>query len=205
MAIAPNHASETAIERGRPKSPSVLPRLIDAGIAIVEHGDPAALTIERVCQGAGVSRATFYRRWQSINPILEEIATKLLLDANPYFSYAEDLRIDMLRAAQAVAGLLARPPIAALFRHLFAAASTDHEIRNMAKALDQRRNAPLVDALTRAQRLGRVSARCRPEYVAYQVFGPIWHRTLLLQIEPTDDFVETVVNTVLETILIEEN
>ncbi|KQQ26425.1 hypothetical protein ASF53_21060 [Methylobacterium sp. Leaf123] len=187
--------------RSRPSSESVFPRLIDAGIAIVRQGDPAELTIERVCQVANVSRATFYRRWNTITPILEGIVTKLLIEANPQIEYAGDLRTDMLRCAHGIAGLLSDPAIAALFRHLFAASTTNEDLRHAAQALDRRRNAPLIALLSEAQRTGRVTSRCRPDYIAYQVFGPIWHRTLLLQFPPTDDFIEAVVDTVLASIL----
>lgn len=188
-------------KRERRSSGTVLPRLIDAGIAIVEEGDPAALTIERVCYVAGVSRATFYRRWMTITPVLEGIGTRLLIDANPHSHYTGDLRVNILQAAHGIARLLVRPPVAALFRHFFAIASTNAEIREIVQALDRQRNAPLIRFLTEAQKAGRIGVHCRPEYVAYQVFGPIWHRTLLLQVNPTDDFVETVVDSVLRSIM----
>src|SRR4051812_48142722 len=48
---------------GRPRDPEVERRMKQAALeALAEHGF-SGITLEKICERAGVPRATFYRRW----------------------------------------------------------------------------------------------------------------------------------------------
>ena len=196
-------AQETPSRRGRPPSDKILDRLTKAALTILETDDISALTIEHVCKVAKVSRATFYRRWTSINPVFTSTVAHILQESSPPIIDGSDLRADIRRGMLNRSELLADKRVGGLFRHAFSAAGTDDELRHLIQELDRERNAPLIALLEQAQVEGRVRRDIHPEYVAYQLFGPIWHRSLLLQLPSDPDFISAVLDSVLNDILLD--
>ena len=196
-------AQETPSRRGRPPSDKILDRLTKAALTILETDDISALTIEHVCKVAKVSRATFYRRWTSINPVFTSTVAHILRESSPPMIDGNDLRADIRRGMLNRSELLADKRVGGLFRHAFSAAGTDDELRHLIQELDRERNAPLIALLEQAQVEGRVRRDIHPEYVAYQLFGPIWHRSLLLQLPSDPDFISAVLDSVLNDILLD--
>tara|TARA_B100000678_G_scaffold284221_1_gene285502 strand:+ start:604 stop:1260 length:657 start_codon:yes stop_codon:yes gene_type:complete len=196
-------ARETPSRRGRPPSDRILDRLTKAALTILETDDISALTIEHVCKVAKVSRATFYRRWTSINPVFTSTVAHILQESSPPIIDGSDLRADIRRGMLNRSELLADKRVGGLFRHAFSAAGTDDELRHLIQELDRERNAPLIALLEQAQAEGRVRRDIHPEYVAYQLFGPIWHRSLLLQLPSDPDFISAVLDSVLNDILLD--
>ena len=190
--------------RGRPPSDKILDRLTKAALSILETEDLSALTIERVCKVAKVSRATFYRRWNSINPVFTSTVAHILRESSPNMIRGSDLRTNFERAIQNRAELLTDRRIGGLFRHAFSAAGTDDELRHLIQELDRERNAPLISLLERAQAEGKVKPEIRPEFVSHQLFGPIWHRSLLLQLPTDADFISAVLDSVMGAISVDE-
>lgn len=200
---APADVTEEATSRrGRPPSDKILDRLTKAALSILETEDISALTVERVCKVAKVSRATFYRRWTSINPVFTSTVAHILRESSPPLIRGNDLRSNIERGMLNRAELLADKRIGGLFRHAFSAAGTDDELRHLIQELDRERNAPLVDLLERAQAQGQVRSGIRPDFVVHQLFGPIWHRSLLLQLPADDDFITAVLDSVMKDISI---
>ena len=196
-------AQETPSRRGRPPSDRILDRLTKAALTILETDDISALTIEHVCKVAKVSRATFYRRWTSINPVFTSTVAHILQESSPPIIDGSDLRADIRRGMLNRSELLADKRVGGLFRHAFSAAGTDDELRHLIQELDRERNAPLFALLEQAQAEGRVRRDIHPEYVASQLFGPIWHRSLLLQLPSDPDFISAVLDSVLNDILLD--
>ena len=100
------------------------------------------------------------------------------------------------------AELLADKRVGGLFRHAFSAAGTDEELRHLIQELDRERNAPLIDLIERAQAEGKIRTGIRPDFVVHQLFGPIWHRALLLQLPTDPDFIAAVLDSVMNDISI---
>ena len=197
-----NATQETSSRRGRPPSDKILDRLTTAALAILETEDISALTIERVCKVAKVSRATFYRRWNSINPVFTSTVARILRESSPPMIQGSDLRGNIERGMLNRAELLSDKRIGGLFRHAFSAAGTDDELRHLIQELDRERNAPLIALLGRAQAEGQVKPGIRPDFVVHQLFGPIWHRSLLLQLPSDPDFITAVLDSVMNDISI---
>jgi len=51
---------------GRPRSPAAHQALLNAAFEIFAEGGPGALNVHAICERAGSSRATFYRRWATV-------------------------------------------------------------------------------------------------------------------------------------------
>lgn len=193
-----------AARRGRPPSDKILERLTSAALKIIEDEDVSSLTIERVCKLAKVSRATFYRRWDSINPVFTSTVARILKESSPPVIEGSNLRENLERGMRNRAELLADKRIGGLFRHAFSVAGTDEELRHLIQGLDRERNAPLIDLLQRAQDEGRIKPGIHLDYVAHQIFGPIWHRSLLLQLPCGEDFISAILDGVLKDISLED-
>ena len=204
--LAPADVTEEASSRrGRPPSDKILDRLTSAALAILETEDISSLTIERVCKVAKVSRATFYRRWNSINPVFTSTVARILRESSPPLVLGNDLRWNIRRGMQNRAELLADKRIGGLFRHAFSAAGTDEELRHLIQELDRERNEPLITLLQQAQAEGQVRPDIHPEFVAHQLFGPIWHRSLLLQLPSDPDFISAVLDSVMNDIMLHKD
>lgn len=195
-------AQDSPARRGRPLSDKILERLVKAALTILETEDVSALTIERVCKVAKVSRATFYRRWNSINPVFTATVAHILRQSTPPLIRGSDLRSNIERGMRNRAELLTDKRIGGLFRHAFSAAGNDDELRHLIQELDRERNAPLITLLEQAQAEGEIRPDINLEFVAHQLFGPIWHRSLLLQLPSDPDFISAVLDSVLNDISI---
>lgn len=198
----PGSSGDAPPRRGRPLSDKVLDRLVKAALIVLETEDVSALTVERVCKVARVSRATFYRRWDSINPVFTATVAHILRESTPPIIRGSDLRSNIERGMRNRAELLTDKRIGGLFRHAFSAAGSDDELRHLIQELDRERNAPLIALLEQAQADGQVKPDINLEFVVHQLFGPIWHRSLLLQLPSDPQFICAVLNSVLNDIAI---
>lgn len=185
---------------GRPRDTQIEQRLRDAALKILQDHEPIALTVDRVCEVAGVSRATFYRRWRTIAPIIVSLAHSLLEQTNPRISSTGSLRGDQIQELTNVAALLSTREARKLFYFIFAQISTDNEYRTLVGDVVTARDAPIAEAIGRAKERGEVRPEIEPAYVIHQLAGPLWHRRLLLQLPLTPAFIEQVVDSVLRGI-----
>lgn len=186
---------------GRPRDTDIEQRLRDAALHILQYHDAAALTVDRVCEVAGVSRATFYRRWRTIAPIVVGLARFLMEEVNPRTSSTGTLKGDMLQDLTNLATLLASPSAGRLFRYIFTEVSTNGEYRTLVDDVVKSREVPTTQAVRSAIERGEVRPEIEPGFVTYQLAGPLWHRRLLLQLPLTPEFIDQVVDSVIRGIV----
>lgn len=58
-------ASEQRRSRGRPRDPDLEDRVKRGALEVLAREGVSGLTVDKICEHAGVSRTSFYRRWSS--------------------------------------------------------------------------------------------------------------------------------------------
>ena len=107
---------------------------------------------------------------------------------------------DLERAAWSLADLLCDEQVRSLFLYALLRMSQDPDMRQVVHELERRGLATLETMLDRAKANGSIRQDVTADLVSYQLFGPIWHRTLLLQLPPNDQFISGLVAAVLRSI-----
>jgi AcrR family transcriptional regulator len=83
-------------QRGRPASADLRQRLFDAASGLIEEtGSLQAVSVDAICQAAGASKASFYRRWPDRNAFLLEMITSLRMPPLPD-GFSPSLRSDLV-------------------------------------------------------------------------------------------------------------
>jgi AcrR family transcriptional regulator len=154
------------------------------------------LAVERVAARAGVSKATIYRRWSSMDEVLLA-AVEGLAEAIDTPDTG-DLRRDLLAIADSLTGLFAGPHVARLVATLAAQMASRPELARAVRDgfLAGRRRAA-ADALAREQRRGGLRDGVDLEVAVDLLAAPFYYR-LLMTGDPIDgSFAERVVDAVL--------
>lgn len=156
----------------------------------------AGLAIERVAARAGVSKATIYRRWSSMDEVLlaavDDLATEI---ATPDTG---DLRRDLFAIATSLTGLFTAPDVRRLVATLAAQMATRPELARAVREgfLASRRRAA-ADALARERQRGGLRDGIDLDLAVDLLAAPFYYR-LLMTADPIDEgFAERVVDAVL--------
>ena len=173
--------------------------VIEATLAELADGGYAAVTLEKVARRAGVAKTTLYRRWGTKEALVLEA---MLARAGARISIPDtgSLRADLLEFAGTAATNAASPEVSAMARAVVA--GVPHDSTLAAAAREFWANRLVLDAVIveRAMERGEVAASTDPRRAIEAVIGPI-HLRLLLTGEPVDrDFLEGVVDTVIDGI-----
>lgn len=189
-----------AAER-RSRGPSRLVRaaVVEATVAeLAEHGY-GTVTLERIARRAGVAKTTLYRRWGTkealvLEAMLERAGTRISLPDTG------SLRQDLLEFAETAATNAASPEVSAMARAVVAGAPHDSALAAAVRDFWTQRLALDAYIVERAIDRGEVVVGTDALRVIEAVIGPI-HLRLLLTGEPVDrDFLDGVVDTVIDGI-----
>ncbi len=156
----------------------------------------AGLAVERVAARAGVSKATIYRRWSSMDGVLLA-AVDGLSDAIDTPDTG-DLRRDLLAIAGSLTRLFTAPDVARLVATLAAQMASRPELaRAVRDGLLAGRRRAAADALAREQQRGGLRDGVDLEVAVDLLAAPFYYR-LLMTGHPIDDgFAERIVDAVL--------
>ncbi|WP_370615266.1 TetR/AcrR family transcriptional regulator [Mumia sp. Pv 4-285] len=198
--MTPKQEGRLGAER-RSRGPSRLVRaaVVEATIAELSDGGYAAVSLERVARRAGVAKTTLYRRWGTkeglvLEAMLERAGTRVSVPDTG------SLRADLLEFAETVATNAATPEVSAMARAVVAGAPHDSTLAAAARDFWAQRLALDAVIVSRGVDRGEAAADTDPQRVIESVIGPI-HLRLLLTGEPVDgDFLEGVVDTVIDGI-----
>ena len=173
--------------------------MVEATVAeLIASGYPG-VTLERVARRAGVAKTTLYRRWGTkealvLEAMLERAGTRISVPDNG------SLRADLLQFAETAAANAASPEVSAMARAVVAGAPHDSTLADAARDFWAQRLALDAVIVERAIERREAAAGTDPRRVIESVIGPI-HLRLLLTGEPVDrDFLEGVVDTVMDGI-----
>jgi AcrR family transcriptional regulator len=185
--------------RTRGPSKRVRAAAIAATLAELADGGYTALSVERVARRAGVNKTTLYRRWGS----REELVLEAMLErAGEHISVPDtgSLRDDLLELARTAAANAATPEVAAMARAVAAESPRDSRLAEANGRFWAERLALDRVIVERAIERGEIRPGLDPSRVIEAVLGPI-HLRLLLTGEPVDgDFLEEIVDLVVDGI-----
>jgi AcrR family transcriptional regulator len=170
---------------------------IAATLAELAESGYLALSLENVARRAGVHKTTLYRRWGT----REELVLEAMLDRASERIPVPDtgsFRQDLLELARTAAANAATPEVAAMARAVAGQASHDSRLAAANRRFWDERLTMDGVIVERAIQRGEIAPGTDPRRVIESVLGPI-HLRLLLTGEPIDDeFLQTIVDVVVD-------
>jgi AcrR family transcriptional regulator len=157
----------------------------------------ARLTIEGIAGRAGVAKQTIYRWWSSKNDILMDAfvqdAAEALIPSD-----TADLRQDLRAHARNIARFLTESDAGAVFRALTAQAQHDPALATRLR-FEHLGKQRVHDRLPfeRAAARGALDPDVDIDLAVDQIVGPIYYRVLVTGQDPSPEFTDTLVDTVL--------
>jgi AcrR family transcriptional regulator len=182
---------------GRPRSSASRAAILKAAYQILREHGFAGFTVEGVAARAGAGKATIYRWWKSKGTLAIEaflVAIAPRMDSVPH----TDSAITDLRRQVHVAAMLYRGRVGQLLRELIALGQEDSETSRALRSdfIEPRRQAAL-GVLRRAQATAEIKVDIDIEVLADALWGPIFHRLLVLRMPLDRGYIDKLLDLVL--------
>jgi AcrR family transcriptional regulator len=187
-------------QRGRPRSTEADRAILAATLDLLATRGLAAMSIEEVAARAGVGKATIYRRWPS-KGLLALDAFVTSFQAEQPLPDTGTLRGDLIAALTLWVRAVTQTSAGPMLTGLIAEAQHDPSLRAAwrERVLEPLRVQHRV-MLDRAVARGEIPAAVDQEVVLDLFFGAAQHRLLLGHLPLTDEFIEEVVDVILNGI-----
>lgn len=168
-----------------------------AAVELLDERGLAGMSIEEVASRAGVSKATIYRRWPSKGLLALDAFVSRFRALQPQPDTGT-LRGDLVAALRAWVQAVTTTPMGRMLSGLIAEAQHDDSLRaawrdRVIEPLRRQHRVLLDRAISR----GEIPASVDQEVVLDLFFGSAQHRLLLGHLPMSEDFIETVVDTIL--------
>ena len=168
---------------GSQPDPTVLPRVIDAVLDELATAGRARLSMDRIAQRAGVSKATMYTRWRSKDDLLVAAYQRL---SRPFPTLdTGTLAGDLDALCEVVVAGAADPRYAAVLTELVAAATTDPTSQPHLLAVSNNWQAGIRAMLRAAQDRGELDADVSVPLLA-EVVSALTIRRVMFKNPPID-------------------
>lgn len=156
------------------------------------------LTVEAVAQRAGVNKTTIYRWWPSKGPLLRAaLLRSQVLDVD--IPDTGSLRGDLIALAGQMARLVGGERTGPVARAMLSGGGQD-ELAFFTRDFFADRLERERPLFARAVARGELSADTDPALLVDLIAGAVWMRILLRQLPAEEEFVESVVDAVLQPI-----
>jgi AcrR family transcriptional regulator len=182
--------------RGRPRSERARQAILKAAGELLERDGFTAVTMERIAERAGVSKATIYRWWPNKAAVMTDSFLELMVPDTSQLdtgSAREDLRLRLRGLAHVLAGRSGRSVAA-----LIAESQTDPEVAEALRtqwiSVRRRETRPL---LRRGIERGELRSDLDLEVAIDALYGPVYWRMLTGYAPLSDDFVDRLVDHVI--------
>lgn len=168
---------------GSQPDPTVLPRVIDAVLDELATSGRAHLSMDRIAQRAGVSKATMYTRWRSKDDLLVAAYQRL---SRPFPTLdTGTLAGDLDTLCEVVVAGAADPRYAAVLTELVAAAATDPTLQPHLLAVSNNWQAGIRAMLRAAQDRGELDTDV-PVPLLAEVVSALTIRRVMFKNPPID-------------------
>jgi AcrR family transcriptional regulator len=185
----------TSVRRGRPLSPELDDRILDAALAMLADIGYAQLRLDALAARAGVAKTTILRRWPSKAAVAAAAVQRLALqtaEVPDSGDLREDLQALLANAVAAFAGGPGRF-VPALMRE-----SGHHaEIADLLATVIQTRRAAYRRVLNRAIARHDLHPDVDQEVIIDLLVGPLWTRLLITRQPVDQNLVEEIVDAIL--------
>src|SRR4051794_22218840 len=195
LVVADGHLLTASVRRGRPLSPELDDRILEAALAMLADVGYAHLRLDALAVRAGVAKTTILRRWPSKAAIAAAAVQKLALqtvEVPESTHLREDLQALL---SNAVAAFVSGPGrfVPALIRE-----SGHHpEIADLLATVIETRRAAYRRVLNRAIARHELHPDVDQEVIIDLLVGPLWTRLLITRQPISQALVEEIVDAVL--------
>lgn len=180
---------------GRPRSPVLDERIVDATISRLRRGGYACLRVDDVAADAGVAKTTLYRRWPSKEALVADAVRRLFaVEVRPVDTGA--LRSDLFELVKESYALLDGP--GRVLEDLVRESAASRELTDVVRATTDVRRRAYHEALNRAVARGDLPPTVPHDLLVDLLTGPLWTRRLVTGRPLTEADVERVVDLVLD-------
>ena len=178
---------------GNRRNPHTHKAIIDATLSLLKTVHYPALTIESIASKAGVGKATVYRWWPSKGALVAEAVSSTLTVEDP--PETDDLRADLIAAADISIRNYAHPPGGTLFTALAADLATDPELLQtfITRFALPRRNV-VRKLIQRAIDHGLLASDVDPDLVMDMWAGAVIYRSLMKHAPIEQEFASELVS-----------
>jgi AcrR family transcriptional regulator len=182
---------------GRPRSKASRDAILKAAYQILNEAGFAGFTVEGVAARAGAGKATIYRWWNSKGTLAIE-AFLVALTPRLEQPRGSDSPIADLRALVHHAAGIYRGRAGQLLRELIALGQEDSETsRRLRTDFVEPRRQSAMRLLERARGCGELAPQIDIEVLADALWGPIFHRLLVSHAPIARDFIDKLLDLVL--------
>jgi len=185
----------TSARRGRPLSPELNDRILQAALAMLADVGYAQLRLDALAARAGVAKTTILRRWPSKAAVVAAAVEQLALqtaDVPESSTLREDLQALMSNAAAAFVSGPGRF-VPALIRE-----SGHHaEIADLLATVIETRRAAYRRVLNRAIARHELHPDVDQDVIIDLLVGPMWTRLLITRQPVSQALIEEIVDAVL--------
>jgi AcrR family transcriptional regulator len=193
--VAGDGNSSTSARRGRPLSPELDDRILEAAMAMLADVGYAQLRLDTLAARAGVAKTTILRRWPSKAAVAAAAVQRLALQTAEV-PESSNLRDDLQALlTNAVAAFATGPGrfVPALIRE-----SGHHaEIADLVATVIQTRRAAYRRVLNRAIARHDLHPDVDQEVIIDLLVGPLWTRLLITRQPVDQNLVDEIVDAVL--------
>lgn len=181
---------------GNRRNPHTHKAIIDATLELLKTVHYPALTIEAIATAAGVGKATVYRWWPSKGALVAEAVSSTLTVEDPPES--DNLRDDLIAAAEISIRNYASPPGGLLFTALAADLANDPELlESFVTSFALPRRTTVRVLIQRAIDQGVLSPDLDPDLVMDMWAGAVVYRNLMKQAPIREHFAADLVDAFL--------
>lgn len=181
---------------GRPRTPGVDQRILDAALAQLIQGGYATLRIDDVAAEAGVAKTTLYRRWTSKEALVADAVGRLFTDRVQPVDLG-DLRSDLLALLRESYTLLFEGP-GRVLEDLVRESGASRELSNVVKATTQVRRRYFHQAMNRGVARGELDPSADHDLLIDLLAGPLWTHCLVTDDPLAEGDLERIVDIVLD-------
>lgn len=185
---------------GRPRNHEMTDSILKAVLELVEEVGFDGVTIDRISERTGASRASIYRRWSNVSAIIMDAfmaEAAPLIPFKPQENVVESFRAVMKFAVQAFNGRYGK-----IFGGLIGRAQTDPQLLEAVWSgwFKQRREIA-HEFIREAISNGELRPDTDGDILIDALYGAIYYRLLLPYAPLTDEYIDTVVDYVFNGVI----
>jgi AcrR family transcriptional regulator len=188
--------TQTARRPGRPRDPATDEAILTATLAVLTEDGYGGLSMDRIAEVAGVSKATIYRRWSSRQEVIVAAGEHLSRDAP--IPDTGNLRHDLQELVDGLVEVFVRPATHRLVAALVAGMADDEDLATAVRDgfLGARRHAART-VLEQAASRGEIRDNVDLDAAIDLLAAPFYHRLLVTGQTIDDRYGRQVVDAVL--------
>lgn len=190
----------STVVAGRPRNHEMTDSILRAALELVEEVGFDGVTIDRISERTGASRASIYRRWSNVSAIIMDAfmaEAAPLIPFKPKENVAESFRATMKFAIKVFNGRHGK-----IFGGLIGRAQTDAQLREAVWSgwFKQRRDIA-HEFIREAIKSGELRPDTDADILIDALYGAIYYRLLLPYAPLTDEYIDTIVDYIFNGVI----